>query len=72
MTGILSLSGTSQGRLIRDGAISSVDLVELHLKRIAEVNPSINAAIEVLAEPARQGARIADQRRADDRDQWPQ
>ncbi len=64
MTGILSRSGTEQGRLIRDGAISSVELVELHLNRIAEVNPSINAAIEVLAEPARQAARMADQRRA--------
>src|SRR5258708_33978984 len=64
MAGILSRSGTEQGRLIRDGAISSVELVELHLNRIAEVNPSINAAIEVLAEPSRQAARMADQRRA--------
>jgi amidase len=64
MNGILSLSGTTQGGLIREGAISSAELVELHLNRIAEVNPSINAAIEVLAEPARQAARMADQRRA--------
>ena len=64
MTGILSLSGTEQGRLIRDGTVSSVELVELYLNRISEVNPSINAAIEVLAEPARQAARMADQRRA--------
>jgi amidase len=64
MTGVLSLSVTAQGRLIRDGEISSAELVELHLNRIAEVNPSINAAIEVLAESARQAAQMADQRRA--------
>ena len=64
MNGILSLSGTAQGRLIRDGALSSVELVELHLRRIEEVNPSINAVIEVLGELARQEAQMADQRRA--------
>jgi amidase len=65
MNEILSLSGTAQGRLIRDGAVSSAELVEMHFDRIAEVNPSINAAIEVLGEPAREAARLADQRRAD-------
>jgi amidase len=50
--------------LIRQGEISSAELVEAHLERIAEVNPRLNAVVEVLAEPAREGARAADARRA--------
>jgi amidase len=60
----LTLSGLAQARLIRDGAISSVELVEAHLQRISQVNPRLNAAVEVLAEPARAAARAADERRA--------
>ncbi|MEO8053352.1 MAG: amidase family protein, partial [Acidobacteriota bacterium] len=65
MIGILELSGTAQGRLIREGSISSVELIEAHLQRIEEVNPALNAAIEVLRDPARQAAQKADRRRAD-------
>ena len=64
MNEVLSYSGIAQARLIREGEISSAELVEAHLERIAEVNPRLNAVVEVLAEPAREGARAADVRRA--------
>ena len=46
--------------MIRERQISSVDLVQAHLDRIAEVNPKINAAIEVFGESALAEARAAD------------
>lgn len=64
MNDILTLSGVDQGRLIRDGAISSKELAGLHLDRIREINPRLNAVIEVLGEQACEGARAADERRA--------
>ncbi|MSV31413.1 MAG: amidase [Bryobacterales bacterium] len=64
MTGILALSGTAQGCLIREGSITSAELVDAHLHRVDELNPDVNAVIEVLREPARQAAHMADQRRA--------
>ena len=60
MHDVLALSGTQQARLIRGGAISSVELVTAHLARIDEVNPSLNAAIEILRESALQAARAVD------------
>jgi amidase len=50
MHDILALSGTQQARLIREGAISSPELIAAHLARIDEVNPKLNAAIEILRE----------------------
>lgn len=57
---VLALSGTEQARLIRDGAISSVELVTAHLARIDEVNPRLNAVVEILRESALQAAREVD------------
>lgn len=62
--GYLSFSGTHQGQLIRDGALTSADLIEAHVARIAEVNPALNAVVEVLAESARTAAKESDARRA--------
>jgi amidase len=64
MNEVLSYSGLEQARLIRRGEISSAELVEAHLERIAEVNPRLNAVVEALQEPARAGARATDARRA--------
>ena len=61
MQEILSFSATHQARLIRQRSISSVELVQAHLARIAAVNPRIHAAIEVLAEQAIAAARAADE-----------
>jgi amidase len=49
MNEILTLSGAAQARLIRAGTLSSADLVEAHLERIAQVNPRLNAVVEVVA-----------------------
>jgi amidase len=65
MNEVLTYSGLAQARLIRQGEISSAELVNAHLERIAEVNPRLNAVVEVLAETALEGARAADARRAD-------
>ncbi len=45
---------------IRERRIGSLELVEAHLARIAEVNPKINAFVRVCAEEARAAARLAD------------
>jgi amidase len=64
MNEILKLSGVAQARLIREGQISSTELIEAHLSRIQEVNPSLNAVIEVLGDSARAEAAAVDKRRA--------
>ena len=47
-------------QLVRDRAISPVELVESHLKQIDSVNPRINAFISVFHEEAREAARVAE------------
>jgi amidase len=64
MTDLLALSGTAQARLIRNGEISAIELVNSHLQRIEQVNPSLNAVAEVLDESARDAARNVDRQRA--------
>jgi amidase len=61
MNDLLPLSAKQQAALIRARQISSVELVETHLDHISQVNPRINAAIDVLADSAIAGARAADQ-----------
>jgi amidase len=48
MNEILALSAVAQSKLIRDGEITSEELVRWHLDRIAEINPSLNAVVEVI------------------------
>ena len=64
MNDVLALSGTAQARLIRDGHISAAELVDAHLKRIDQINPSLNAVVEVLDKPAREAAATVDRQRA--------
>ena len=54
MNEILKLSATRQAALVRRREISWRELVDAHLARIAEINPTINAVIELLpvTEPA--------------------
>ena len=49
-----------QARLIRDGELSSRELVELYLRRIEEIGPRLNPFTEVLAERALGEAEEAD------------
>jgi len=64
MNKILSVSGTRQAELIREGAVSSTELTTAHLARIDEVNPTLNAVVEILREPALREAEAVDRRRA--------
>jgi amidase len=61
---VLALSGVRQAGLIRRGEISAAELVRAHLERIAEVNPRINAGIEILGVRALAEAAEVDRRRA--------
>jgi len=60
MNELTTYSATQQARLIRERRVSSRELVAAHLERIAAINPSINAAVEVLAESALAKAASAD------------
>jgi amidase len=53
-------SATDLAQLIASKQVSSVEVVEAHLTRIAEVNPSVNAIVRVLGEEARACAAQAD------------
>jgi len=55
------LPAVEQARLVRDGAVSSVELTELYLKRIARLDPRLNAFVTVRAEEALADARAADE-----------
>ena len=52
MTHVLALSAIEQARLVREGTISSRELIAAHLKQIFAVNPVLHAAVEVQAERA--------------------
>ena len=60
MTELIAHSATQQARLIRERRVSSRELVAAHLERIAQINPKINAAVEVLGESALATAAVAD------------
>ena len=53
-----------QAELLREGAVTSAQLVELYLERIERINPRINAFTDVLADRAREAAAAADRRLA--------
>src|SRR3984893_12959683 len=46
--------------MLRDRAVSAVELVDAHLRQIERVNPKLNAFVIVRAEQAREEARLAD------------
>jgi amidase len=48
MNEILTVSAVAQAALIRNRTISGEELFRMHLERIAQVNPAINAVVEVL------------------------
>ncbi|MHB8756159.1 MAG: amidase [Candidatus Acidiferrales bacterium] len=55
-----SLSAGEMAAAIRRGEISSTELVEAHLERIARLNPHLNAFVYVDTEGARRQAKTAD------------
>jgi Asp-tRNA(Asn)/Glu-tRNA(Gln) amidotransferase A subunit family amidase len=54
------LSAVSLAKRIRRKELSPVELVESHLTRIQELNPKLNAFVQVDAERARRQARVAE------------
>jgi amidase len=59
-TGVCALSAREQARLVRARELSSRELVQAHLDRIAAVNPVLNAIVTLDAEGALAGAAAAD------------
>ncbi|MCE2404756.1 MAG: amidase [Dehalococcoidia bacterium] len=64
MDEILYGSAGALAGAISDGKLSSAEVVEAHLDRIQEVNPRLNAVVQVRAEAALEDARRADADRA--------
>jgi len=60
---ILRLSALEQGAMIRSGLLSSEELTELYLRRIAALDGEYSAFVQVLAGEARRTARRADRRK---------
>jgi len=60
MAELTFLSAVSMAEQIRRGELSPVDLVDAHLARIEQLNPKLNAFVQVDAEGARQQARLAE------------
>lgn len=54
------LSASEMAAQVRDRKISPVELVQAHLDRIAKVNPSINALVQIAPERALADARAAE------------
>jgi Asp-tRNA(Asn)/Glu-tRNA(Gln) amidotransferase A subunit family amidase len=57
---LLSRPASELARLIRTREVSSVEVIEASLRRVAEINPQLNAFTAVYEEEALQGARAAD------------
>ena len=57
MPGLNFLSAVSMAERIRRKQLSPIELVESHLTRIQELNPRLNAFVQVDADGARRQAR---------------
>jgi len=55
---------TEQARMVRDGEISAVELMQAHLDQIERVNPAVNAVVTLVADDALAGAADADRAQA--------
>jgi amidase len=53
-------SAAMLARRIRDRELSSLEVIETHLRRIEQVNPHLNAVVQLAAEQALDDARAAD------------
>ncbi len=70
---ILTASATRLAALIRAGELSSVDVVDTHIRKIEAVNPALNAVVRDRFELARAEAELADDtvRASDPEDELP-
>jgi Asp-tRNA(Asn)/Glu-tRNA(Gln) amidotransferase A subunit family amidase len=60
MAELTFLSAVSMAEQLRRRELSPTDLIDAHLARIEELNPKLNAFVQVDAEGARQQARLAE------------
>ncbi len=60
MDEIIHSSATSLAHAIRTGEISSEEVIDAYLQRIEEVNPGLNAIVQLTANAARKEAQEAD------------
>jgi amidase len=65
------MSATELAEIIRTRQASSHEVVEAHLRRIEDVNPSLNAVVIVMGEAALEAARVADNAVSAGRDLQP-
>lgn len=63
MSEITRMGAAQLGRLVHRGELAPSEIVEAHLRRIEEVNPTINAITDLQADRAREQAVLADQAR---------
>ena len=61
MDELLYASATTIAQAIREKRVSATEVVEAHLQRIATVNPTLNAVVQVVGPRARMEAMAADQ-----------
>lgn len=61
---VTALSASEQARLIRNGELSSLEVVNAHIERIEAVNPELNAVVVKRYAAARAEASEADRERA--------
>lgn len=71
MDELLTMSVAEMARRVRAKEVSPVELLETHLRRIAAVNPLLNAVIAQRYDEARQEARAAEERLGKNRDDLP-
>ena len=60
MTELWELSGTETAALIRKGDISCVDAAQASIDRMHVTNPTLNAVVQDLSEPALERAKALD------------
>jgi fatty acid amide hydrolase 2 len=61
MNPLFTHSAKALAAMIREGEVSSSDVVEAHIQRIEEVNPRLNAVVKDRFDAAREEAKKADQ-----------
>ncbi|MFW6088082.1 MAG: amidase, partial [Myxococcota bacterium] len=66
MQHLLTQSGLQLAASIRRGEVTSREVVEAHVERLEQVNPTINAVVVERLDEARADADAADRRRADE------
>lgn len=71
MNELLRLSATHQAALIREGKISSAELVQAHLEQIGRLNREIHAAVSVFPERVLESAWQADEASAHGQSRGP-